>query len=216
MIVNRQIGSVNTFPGNLVQCSPITSPNKFVPGQFPIAAVDGAASTKWQPILANDTSSITVSLPDAAISSKSRISGFAFDWAQAPPLSARILLHDAPLSSPGAIDLDSAHAPSGTFVVAADLPSIAVSNPYDPMTTDLNEIVPYRGNTTNVTLDEPVPVARFATLLVRGSQALGQREVKAGNGTGATVAEWSILGEEGQEHDVRRLRVRGGSWREDL
>ncbi|KAL1956658.1 hypothetical protein VTO42DRAFT_6908 [Malbranchea cinnamomea] len=240
VIVNRQIGSKNTFAGNLVQCQPVTSPNDFIPGQFPIAAVDGAASTKWQPIRARGTSSITVTFPDSALSS--RISGFGFDWAQSPPVSAKILLHDQPLATPRDIDISSDHVPSGTFVVA-ELPTITLSDPYDPRTTDLNIIVPYKGNTTNITLAEPVPVTRYATLLVTGNQALGENEVEAGDGPGATVAEWSILGfdevqreggtvgvigsgsrsgngsessNERRDWKPKRLKLRGVEWSDDL
>ena len=214
-IRNRLIGSIATFPGNMIQCAPVTSPDAFVPGQFPISAVDGAASTKWQPLSANRTSALTVSFPG---SEREEIVGFAFDWAQHPPVSARVLLHDSPLSlSPEELDADLAdtHAPAGS-VVALDLPSVTLSNPYDPATTDLNVIVPYKGNTTNVTLAQPVRASKFATLLVWGNQGLHEGEVVAGNGTGATVAEWVVLREDvgadsGEEGDGW-----GGQWRVDL
>ncbi|KAI2134976.1 alpha,alpha-trehalase ath1 [Ophidiomyces ophidiicola] len=188
VITNRQTGSINTFPGNLAQCQSVNSPNDYLPGQFPISAVDGAASTKWQPVSANMTASLTVAFPDSTLPSK--IVGFGFDWAQAPPEYVKILLHNSPL--PQTIDITSAPPPGA--VVIADLPQIAMSDPYKPNITDLNAIVPYKGNTTNMTLPSPVPVTKFATLLIRGSQALGEADIKAGNGTGATVAEWSILG----------------------
>ena len=197
-VPNRRIGSINTFPGNMVQCRPVFSPDPFVPGQFPISAVDGAASTKWQPLHANRTAVLTVSFPERSESERGEgedIVGFAFDWAQHPPLSARVLLHDTPLSFTTeqlSGNLASSHAPPGS-VVALDMPSVTVSNPYDPKTTDLNVITPYKGNTTNVTLPNAVPGSRFATLMVWGNQGLGEEEVKAGNGTGATVAEWVVL-----------------------
>lgn len=235
VIPNRQVGDKVTYPGNLVQCRPVTSPNPFVEGQFPISAVDGAASTKWQPRRANETAVLTVSFPDTALSSSSSsssssmISGFGFDWAQAPPKSARVLLHDKPLSAPGDLDISSGTVPPGT-VVAADLPSITLSDPYDPETTDLNVITQQKGNTTNMTLADAVPVTRYATLLITGNQGLGPAEVAAGNGTGASVAEWSILGPElgqgsgkckdGEEdeksQEPKRLKLRGTTWREDL
>ncbi|KAK2865365.1 hypothetical protein FQN49_003641 [Arthroderma sp. PD_2] len=190
VIPNRQSASVNTIDGNLVQCQPVFSPDEYSPGQFPISAVDGAASTKWQPLRASSTSSLTVTLPDGV--SSSSISGFAFDWAQAPPVNAKIVLHDEPLNPQ--MDLDSTHpsTPPGTVTIW-ESSNVTQSDPYDPITVDLNMIMSYKGNTTNVTLPSSVPVTRFATLLIRGNQALGPAEVKAGNGTGATVAEWSIL-----------------------
>ncbi|EER28261.1 Acid trehalase precursor, putative [Coccidioides posadasii C735 delta SOWgp] len=213
VIQNRQIGSIDTFPGNLVQCQPVSSPHEYLPGQFPIAAVDGAASTKWQPTRANMTASLTVTFPESALSSS--ISGFGFDWAQAPPQNAKVLLHDFPL--PPVLDI-FAESPPGSIVVA-DLSEIAVSDPYKPNVTDLNKIMRYKGNTTNVTLSSPVPVTKFATLLISGNQGLGDAEIKAGNGTGATVAEWSILGAGGlgsngreDKPAVNKFRIRGVPW----
>lgn len=191
VIPNRQVGSIATYEGNMVQCQPVTSPNKYEPGQFPISAVDGAASTKWQPSSANSTSSLTVTIPDNSLSA-SMIGGFSFDWAQSPPVKARILLHDAPLTSLDELDIASSTVPSGTVIVW-DTPDVTMSDPYDPETTDLNIIVPYKGNTTNVTFSDNVPATKYATLLIHGNQALNNVDVKAGNGTGATVAEWSIV-----------------------
>ena len=51
------------------------------------------------------------------------------------------------------------------------------------------------GNTTNVTLSSPVAASKYASLLIVGNQALEPVDVEAKNGTGATVAEWAILGE---------------------
>ena len=82
VIVNRQIGGVNTVSGNLIQCQPASSTDGYQPGQFPFSINDGAASTKWQPTFANNLSSITITLPDSAQGKP--ISGFYFDWAQAP------------------------------------------------------------------------------------------------------------------------------------
>lgn len=47
-IANRRIGEIKTVPGNIAQCRPVRSEQETVPGQFALAAVDGAASTKWQ------------------------------------------------------------------------------------------------------------------------------------------------------------------------
>ncbi|KAL2387071.1 hypothetical protein RJ035_004418 [Blastomyces gilchristii] len=210
-IRNRQIGSQATFPGNMVQCRPVSSPDEYEPGQFPIAAVDGAASTKWQPKRANATSALTVSFPDEEISEQ--IAGFAFDWAQAPPESFAVVLHNAPLSLPVQQEQESTPStalsvPStpGTLTVA-NVPSLTVSNPYDPATTDLNVIARYIGNTTNVTLAQPMPATRFATLLIWGNQALDDVDRNAGNGTGASVAEWSIFRAEAGAGSVFRWRV---------
>ncbi|KAK2802480.1 hypothetical protein FQN51_004543 [Onygenales sp. PD_10] len=199
---NRQVASHPTFPGNMIQCAPIASPNEHAPGQFPIAAIDGAASTKWQPTKANQTSSVTVSLADADLLAGGFIAGFAFDWAQAPPESAAVVLHNSALppqpaevAQNGSSELAIPASPGS--ITISTLPTITLSNPYDPATTDLNVITRYMGNTTNVTLAVPVPATRFATLFVFGNQALGEVERAVGNGTGASVAEWSVLRAEG-------------------
>lgn len=48
VLENRRIGEIKTVPGNVAQCRPVQSDQEIVPGQFALAAVDGAASTKWQ------------------------------------------------------------------------------------------------------------------------------------------------------------------------
>ena len=68
--------------------------------------------------------------------------------------------------------------------------NVSVSMPYDPDT--VAEITRYMRNTTNVTLESPVWSGRFATLVVLGNQA-----DNASNATGASVAEWAIIGEGG-------------------
>ena len=54
-------------------------------------------------------------------------------------------------------------------------------------------VTPYMSNTTNVTLNPPVWSGNYATLEIQGNQASNLT-----NSTGATVAEWAIIGSEGQ------------------
>lgn len=189
VIPNRQIGYINTITGNLVQCQPVTSSDTYEPGQFPISANDGATSTKWQPSLASNLSAITISLANEA---GQLVSGFKFDWAQAPPINATIIFHNKTLSNP-AQTYESGS--TGDYQVISSLMNITPSNPYQEGVTNLDAIAIPVGNTTNVTLSSPVPAARFASLLIVGNQALDEVDVKAGNGTGATVAEWAIIGQ---------------------
>lgn len=188
-VPNRQIASINTVAGNVAQCQPVRSKAEFEPGQFPIAVVDGASSTKWQPSSADQVSSVTVSLPESKLGTA--ISGFYFDWAQAPPVNASVIFHNVSLDDPAASFSFSSNSSGSSYSVVTTLYNIRLSDPYDPETTDKIQVP--RGNTTNVTLSEPVPAPRFATLLIAGNQALGEAEVRAKNGTGATVAEWAIL-----------------------
>ncbi|KAF7122062.1 hypothetical protein CNMCM5793_000017 [Aspergillus hiratsukae] len=203
VVPNRQIGFNNTDPGNMVQCRPVYSPQDYAPGQFPIAAVDGATSTKWQPATAN-MSSLTVTLADAEINSK--VSGFHFNWWQDPPVNATVIFHDEMLENPVAA-MSSAHGNS-QYRVVTTLTNIEQSQPYNAETFDPNLVVLATGNTTDVTLTQTVHMSRYATLLISGSQAGGEE--------GATVAEFVIVGEGkgssgGHGNNKRRLSVRAAS-----
>lgn len=176
-ILNRTPASIKTIEGNIAQCQPVTSSDPYVEGQFPIAAVDGAASTKWQPSSAGENASITVTLPDGQ-----PISGFYFDWGQAPPANFSVVLHNGSVTTAG---IDG-------VVVAAQEINVKISKPFNQSTAV--EILPYESNTTTVMLESTSSVgaahtAKYATLTIMGSQMT--RDVE--NGTGATVAEWAVI-----------------------
>jgi hypothetical protein len=187
VIRNRQIGTNNTIAGNLAQCRPVKSSNSYEPGQFPIAATDGATSTKWQPSKAAEVNYLTVSLAEEHVGTM--VTGFYFDWADAPPVNATVIFHNKTLDDPARALLNE---PSGYDVVLS-LKNVKQSAPYNVKTTNLDAVVMPTGNTTNVTLPDPVPLARYVSLLIVGNQALSTVDVRAKNGTGATVAEWAIL-----------------------
>ncbi|EWG55507.1 acid trehalase [Fusarium verticillioides 7600] len=189
VIRNRQIGSIDTVHGNLAQCRPVKSSNSYEPGQFPLGAVDGATSTKWQPSKAAEISSLTVSLAKEDFDSK--VKGFYFDWADAPPVNVTVLFHNKTIDDPAKVYGTSSHDSGYDMVVS--IKKVKLSDAYNAKTDNLDAVVMPTGNTTNVTLPEPVPLSRYATLLIAGNQALDAVDVKAGNGTGATVAEWAIL-----------------------
>lgn len=186
---NRQIGTIKTVPGNIAQCQSASSQQPYEIGQFPLSAVDGAVSTKWQPTQANISSSLTVELPEPFV----QVSGFAFDWAQAPPTSYFITFSNSTDTSAN--------------VTVAASGSVDVSNPYDAATNDV--IVPYQSNTTNVSLPAGGEVwsGRFATLTIAGNHA-NAGTANAANGTGATVAEWAIIAA-GEGGNVARRAIRG-------
>ncbi|KAF7713442.1 Alpha,alpha-trehalase [Penicillium ucsense] len=199
---NRQIGAINTIDGNLIQCQPAQSSETFAPGQFPIAINDGATSTKWQPSHAANLSAVTVPLDQEA---GQMITGFHFDWAQAPPVNATVIFHNKTLDNP-AHTFTSSCASTTDFQIISSLTNIALSNPYKPNITNLDEIMIPTGNTTNVTLSSAVPAARYASLLIIGNQALDEADVKAKNGTGATVAEWAIIGQSKTKTNAKQTR----------
>jgi trehalose/maltose hydrolase-like predicted phosphorylase len=176
-ISNRTPASVHTIEGNIAQCQSVTSSDPYVKGQFPIAAVDGAASTKWQPSSADKNASITVTLPKGL-----PISGFYFDWGQAPPVNFSVVLHNGTVTTAGA----------NGAVTAAKKTNVKISHPFNK--TAGAEILPYASNTTTVVLESTASggvayVAKYATLTIIGSQLTKN----VTNGTGATVAEWGII-----------------------
>lgn len=209
-IPNRQVGSHNTVAGNLVQCQPIQSADTFRPGQFPISVVDGASSTKWQPTWAANMSAVTVALgPEAG----SMVSGFYFDWAQAPPVNATIIFHNQSLADP-VMTYQSTSGHGSNYQVVSSLHNIAVSNPYNAQTTNLDVIAIPSGNTTNVTLSHSVPATKYASLLIVGNQAVGSAQAQTA--PGATVAEWAIIGQgnstmTGTQRAKRLLDVRAAA-----
>jgi hypothetical protein len=166
VVPNRATGYNATLDGNIAQCKPATSPQTWVLGQIPFAAVDGAVSTKWRPSLSNATSSITVDLgPQAA---GIQVAGFALDWAQHPPASWEVEFQSA----------------AGAWETVFSASSVDVSNPWDPNAAA--DITPYVGNTTSATLAAPVTVDRFVRLSIAGNQGDTPDQ-------GATVAEFSVV-----------------------
>jgi hypothetical protein len=160
-----------------------------------MSAIDGATSTKWQPAFAANLTAVTVSFgPETG----QLVSGFKFDWAQAPPVNATVIFHNKTLDDP-AQAYASGSGSGKDYQVVSMLSNITLSNPYEEGVTDLDAIAIPVGNTTNVTLSSPVPAAKFASLLIVGNQALDEVDIKAGNGTGATVAEWAIIGQSRNE-----------------
>ena len=174
-ITNRLNGFNKTIPGNVAQCLPVTSPQDFEPGQFPIAAIDGAISTKWQPVAANTTSWIQI-----VIGSKSYpVTGFYFDWAQAPPSYYAVVFSN------------DTNFDYNTLTNATSSSNVAISNPYNA-SANAEAIVAYTSNTTGVTLSSPVWSGEYARLYILGNQA-----DPSSNATGATVAEFAILSSSG-------------------
>ena len=177
-VANRLTSQNKTVSNNIAQCQPISSPDDFLPGQFPISANDGASSTKWEPRTANVTSTLTLNLNTVPIQP---ITGFFFDWAQVVPVSFAVYFHNDTLPTGF-----SGQANGVTNVASQDM--VQVDKPYDEAV--VNVIRKYTSNTTNVELDSPVYSGRFATLQIKGNQA-----DPAENATGATVAEWAIIGQ---------------------
>lgn len=184
-ISNRRIGVIPTTEDNVAQCLPVTSPDDYLPGQFPIAAVDGATSTKWQPVYANKTASVTVTIPPGM-----RVRSMQFNWGQAPPYNYSVLFHNNSLSNPSAASISSN---SGAQVIAANQ-RVHISDVYN--VTALNSIEAVKDNITTFAIPASagdIVTARYATLRIWGSLFNSSATAEKMFGDGATVAEWSII-----------------------
>lgn len=169
---NRRPHLNKTVQGNLAQCLPASSNRPYAPGQFPLSAVDGAASTKWQPA-SPAPATLTVNLGDAG---ETMIQGFEFDWAQAPPVSYFVEFADSPGGGRRMVHMDG---------------DVEVSAPYDE--GGVAAVVPYRSNTSSVRLEgEGVMGGRYAFLTIEGQRAFPG--VERGSVSGGSVAEWAVLG----------------------
>lgn len=182
VLENRRYYLSQTVANNHAQCQPVTSKDDYLPGQFPISAVDGATSTRWQPVYANQTASITVTLQQGF-----PVTGFMFSWGAQPPVNYTVSFHNES-------DITSA----GAITVYSDA-QVAISNPYNA--SDVLEVKPILANTTTVMFNNtgyapgsgPLYTARYATLSIWGNQVNGSLDVNTMSGDGATVAEWNII-----------------------
>lgn len=186
-LTNRQAALNQTVPGNIAQCRPVSSPQDYLPGQLPLSAVDGAVSTKWEPVLANTTSELIVELEEPFV----QISGFAFDWAQIPPTEYYISFSN-----------ETFNASNTDYVNIASSNNVDVSSPFN--IAEAAAIVPYSSNTTDVSLESPVWSGRYARLRIHG--AATEEYLTNGTGTGATVAEWAIIRADGERAPVKVKR----------
>ncbi|KAH7077889.1 glycosyl hydrolase family 65 central catalytic domain-containing protein [Paraphoma chrysanthemicola] len=202
VIPNRPVGQTLTVAGNILQCGALLSPpQRNRPGQFPLAAIDGAASTKWQPQFSNTTSYITVDLGPSAIYP---IAAVMLDWSSQPPSHFSVSFSNTsfpPFSS----------TVKDVRIVAAG--EVSISAPWDPVSA--YEIKTYVGNQTNVTLDEVVWSGRYAHLGIKGNLYAEGRE------QGATVAEWNLIREGwgvegGRREEMERERQGWGMVRQEL
>ncbi|KAL1305629.1 hypothetical protein AAFC00_007228 [Neodothiora populina] len=175
VIENRQYFNNATMAGNIAQCLPVIeqSTAEYQPGQFPLAAIDGAASTRWQP-KTNGTSSFTIDMTSIPFQT---VTGVTIDWGRRPATAIRVDFFNA--SSPSASESQD--------IVTFDYTDILVSSPYDAATNDI--IQAYVGNMSTFAFPSPIWSGRFATLTIEGCTI--------DDGVGATVAEFSIIGANG-------------------
>ena len=177
-IFNRQYGLNKTILNNIAQCEPAVSETGFSPGQFPLSAVDGAASTKWQPQYDLMISDLIVRLPTPYVP----VVGLYLDWGAEPARGFNVSFFNASNADEGFQYVE----------VYQDL-NVSISHPYNMSEDAL--ITLYVSNTTNVTLDTPVYSGDFARLLIWGNQNNTDQSTIDNStlGVGATVAEFAVI-----------------------
>lgn len=176
-IPNRLYWQTNTFTDNLLQCLPVTSPDAYAAGQFPIAATDGASATRWQPAT-NDSASIlinTTSVPAQPVR------GIYFDWGSRPPLSATVYLGNT---------TDGTGALYGEEVVIS-IDNVTPEFPYNATVAAASndQVLPVIGNSSTYSVSPARGVwsGNYVRLVVEGCWE--------GDGVGATVGEFVLVGE---------------------
>ncbi|PNS15420.1 hypothetical protein CAC42_679 [Sphaceloma murrayae] len=167
---NRQYHLNTSSPGNILQCLPASTTSATQPGQFALAAIDGASSTRWQPET-RSPSSMTVDLRSRG--AYRLLTGVSFDWGARPPLSVRLSIFNSS---------DPASSSSGP-VSTVSFTNISISEPYDLATVGI--IRPYVGNQSYYAFAQPVWSGDFASLSVAGCLAEGDEK-------GATVGEFNL------------------------
>ncbi|GAB7347965.1 hypothetical protein MBLNU459_g5470t1 [Dothideomycetes sp. NU459] len=178
-IKNRLYFDNVTTAGNLVQCLPVSSDGGYQPGQFPLAAIDGAASTRWQPTGRNPAA-LTIDMSGIAYQP---LTGVSFDWGARPATGARVLIYNS--TGPSNSSYSNGSSASIQTVTLSD---ISISMPYNAATNDV--VQEYVGNMSFFAFSAPVWSGQYATLEISGCQATGDDH-------GATVAEFNLFGANG-------------------
>jgi len=173
-IPNRLYWKNLTQASNLLQCLPVHSTDSYVPGQFPVAAIDGSRSTAWQPA-SNASTSLLVDMTSVPAAP---VTGIFFDWGIRPPRSAVVYLGNH-TSACGGLDGE---------VVVINIGSISPSLPYNATLEALSSqtVVPVTGNTTTVEVAGGIWSGAYARLEIEGCWAE--------DGEGATVGEFVLIG----------------------
>jgi len=173
-IPNRLYFQTNTYSNNLLQCLPATSEDPYAAGQFPIAAIDGATATRWQPS-SNATASLLVNMSSIP---STPISGLFFDWGARPPKTVIVYLGNTTTADGASLE--------GTEVVIT-LNGIEPSLPFDAVAAASSSqmVEPVAGNTTTVAVEGGSWSGMYARLVIEGCWEE--------DGQGATVGEIVLI-----------------------
>ncbi|KFY06042.1 hypothetical protein V492_08173 [Pseudogymnoascus sp. VKM F-4246] len=182
-VPNRLYFDKITYPGNLLQCSRVSSTDAYAPGQFPQAAIDGAIATAWQPT-GNGSASILI---DLSASPAEKVKQLYFNWGSRPPRRAVVSF-----GNETAADCHGEKQLSGKVVrVPVD---VKPNDPFDAAEAAAAVVKPYVGNETLVSVPGEVWTGKWVKLEIEGCWANGEEDVK-----GATVAEFVVVGGEKEE-----------------
>jgi hypothetical protein len=176
VVRNRRDAYKPTVRGNILQCKDVVGDEdySFLPGQFPIGAIDGASSTKWQPENATRVNYLTVDL--GADTTFHPLKSILFDWGSKPPVYYEVLFTNIS-TPPFKEDNDIRNVTAGY---------VEISEPYDPRI--LHVVRPVKGNQTNITVEGGHWSGRYAHLGIQGSF-----ENDTLKNPGGSVAEWSVI-----------------------
>jgi len=157
------------IPGNKAECKAVTTADPYVPGQFPIGAVDGSNHTQWRPHSPAPAELVV----DLGVVTD--INTLSMNWAKWPPLKWAVYASNDTTTA-------AAEEKEWTPVYAAD--HVDISAPWRP--EDVLEVTMQIGNTTVVELGaDQNRAARYVKLRVEGD--------RSGENAGATVAQFAIL-----------------------
>lgn len=206
-IPNRQPALAQTVRGNLLQCKPVYTNTPWRQGQFPLAAIDGASATRWQPA-SNGSAGILIDLTSVAYQ---RVTELIFDWGASPPLRVSVsFANDSSVSASATGDVGLLGAG-----VRIDLEGIAPNRPFSAaaeaaaanqsLAQSQAEIVPYVGNATVAVLGNEVWTGKWCFVEIEGVYGGGE-----GSSVGATVGEVGIAGSGSGSGGVGALGGGGG------
>ena len=172
-VSNRLYWQTLTHANNLLQCLPVESEDAYAAGQFPVAAIDGATATRWQPA-SNESASLLVNMTSVPASP---ISGIFFDWGARPPKNAVVYLGN----------LTEGESLYGNEIVIT-VDGIVPSLPYDAAVaaSSNQDVVPVTDNTTTLAVEGGAWSGNYARLVIEGCWE--------DDGDGATVGEFVLIG----------------------
>jgi hypothetical protein len=177
-----------TTPNNLVQCQTAFSRTEDMPGQYPGAATDGNAGTRWQP-LTRDAARLAVDMSTVPYQQVKQIN---LDWGRRPPDTAWV----------GFTNCSRIDSLDDSRICQIQKINISLDQCYPENTGGL-EVVPYVGNRTEHILpnDTSVWTGRYTLLEIQGCRDCGLVRVGTSHGTvfeedgmGATVGEFEVIG----------------------